>query len=90
MRDGSVTTRSYVKTDFDDAFGRYLTPLTVPSGTCAGANGNSMDPEPSRLVGVTDAVGEETPHDSAGVTDVTDAEEAYAAVERAAIQEFDS
>ena len=90
VRGGSDTARSYVKTDFDDAFSRYLTPLTVPSGTSAELNRNLKDPEPSRLVRVTDAVVPQNAQDFADVTDVTDAEEAYAVVERAAIQDFDS
>lgn len=90
VRSGAATVRSYVKEDFHDAFSRYLAPLTVTTGTWAKPLDDSAGSELSQTMPVTDAVAQDNPVDSAGVTDVTDGESSYAAVERAAIQEFGS
>jgi hypothetical protein len=94
VRTGSVTTRCYVRADFDDAFSRYLPEQSVLRVTTPESAANLAESEPSRLRLVTGATSEEMPRDLAGVTDVTDAEAdeeaAYVALERAAIKDFGS
>lgn len=90
VRSGAATVRSYVKEDFQDAFSRYLAPLVVATGTCAKPLTHSARSELSHTKPVTDAVAQENAADLVGVTDVTDGESSYVAVERAAIHEFGS
>jgi Protein of unknown function (DUF3631)/Bifunctional DNA primase/polymerase, N-terminal/Primase C terminal 1 (PriCT-1) len=93
VRTGSTTARCYVRSDFDDAFSRYLADQSVLRVTAAESDANLAESEPSRLRPVTDATPAEKPRDLAGVTDVTDAEDeeaAYVALERAAIKDFGS
>jgi hypothetical protein len=94
VRDGTVTARSYVRADFDDAFGRYLSAQSVTCGTPLESLADLADSEPSRLRLVTDARTAETASDFEEVTDVTDAtadaEATYAKAERAAIERFGS
>ena len=92
-RIGGTTARSYFRADFEDAFSRYLVPLSATSGTRAGSADNSIDSEPSHLWLVTDAANPQSPSDFDDVTDVTDAEPAdqsYLTIERVAIEEFGS
>jgi hypothetical protein len=94
VRTGPATARCYVRSDFDDAFSRYLVESSVSPATAAESGSNLAESEPSRLRLVTHARRDEKPGDLAGVTDVTDADDgeeaAYAAVERAAIEDFGS
>src|SRR5207244_12166588 len=95
VRTASTTARCYVRSDFDDAFSRYLAdyPSVLPV-TTAESDANLAGSELSRLRLVTDTTSAEKARDLAGVTDVTDAngeeEGAYAASERAAIKDFGS
>jgi hypothetical protein len=91
VRTGSVTARCYVRSDFDDAFSRYLPEESVSRVTTAESSANPVNLELSRLRLVTDAEREEKSRDLADVTDVTDADDdevAYVALERTAIKDF--
>lgn len=94
VRSGAATARCYVRSDFDDAFSRYLSDQSVSRVTTAESEANLAESHPSRLRLVTDATSEAKPRDLADVTDVTDAhddeEAAYVALERAAIKDFGS
>lgn len=93
VRTGSVTARCYVRSDFDDAFSRYLSDQSVSPVTTAESEPNLGESHLSRLRLVTDAASEEEPRDLADVTDVTDADDdeaAYVALERVAIKDFGS
>ncbi|HEX3854758.1 MAG TPA: DUF3631 domain-containing protein [Polyangiaceae bacterium] len=96
VRDGAATARSYVRADFEDAFGRYLVAQTVTAGTRAESITNQSYSDPSHLSLVPQPANDGNAGDFSDVTDVTDeidaedAEAAYVALERAAIQEFGS
>jgi hypothetical protein len=94
VRTDSNTARRYVRSDFDDAFSRYLADPSVLRVTAAESDANLAASELTRLRLVTDTESAEKTRDLAGVTDVTDAndegEVAYVATERAAIKDFGS
>jgi hypothetical protein len=81
-----------VRADFDDAFARYLGPLSGTSVTSINSAADAFG-APSRNPDVTELpYGESSLElkDVADVADVTDVEAAYATEERAGIQRFGS
>jgi hypothetical protein len=94
VRLGSATPRCYVRADFEDAFGRYLAVPPVTTVTAPESSVRRLNAEESQLRLVTEAEEARQSGERQQVTDVTDGfdadEAAYAALERAAIEEFGS
>jgi uncharacterized protein DUF3631/bifunctional DNA primase/polymerase-like protein/primase-like protein len=77
VRHGSEFARSYVRADFEDAFARYLAPLSVTSVTSVNCAGVSSHTGTSLNRDVTEVRGGKSSMDIDEVTNVTDADEAY-------------
>jgi Protein of unknown function (DUF3631)/Bifunctional DNA primase/polymerase, N-terminal/Primase C terminal 1 (PriCT-1) len=89
VRHGSAFARSYVRADFDDAFARYLAPLSVTAVTNMNLAGGSTN-APSLNPDVTVVRNGKSSAQFKDVTNVTDAQEGCLTNERAETQRFET